>query len=43
MDLHPIKRIATLEEVSALVTFLAGPNAGYMTGGVINVSGGLGI
>jgi NAD(P)-dependent dehydrogenase (short-subunit alcohol dehydrogenase family) len=43
LDLHPIRRIATLEEVSALVCFLAGPNGGYMTGGVIDVSGGLGI
>ncbi len=43
LDLHPIRRIATLEEVSALVCFLAGPNGGYMTGGVINVAGGLGI
>ena len=41
MDLHPIRRIATLEEVSATVCFLAGPNGGYMTGGVIDVSGGL--
>jgi NAD(P)-dependent dehydrogenase (short-subunit alcohol dehydrogenase family) len=43
MDLHPIRRIATLEEVSALVCFLAGPNGGYITGGVIDVAGGLGI
>ncbi|HEX7987033.1 MAG TPA: SDR family oxidoreductase, partial [Duganella sp.] len=42
MNLHPIRRIATLEEVSALVCFLAGPNSGYMTGGVIDVAGGLG-
>jgi NAD(P)-dependent dehydrogenase (short-subunit alcohol dehydrogenase family) len=42
MDLHPIRRIATLEEVSALVCFLAGPNGGYITGGTIDVSGGLG-
>ena len=41
MDLHPIRRIATLEEVSALVCFLAGPNAGYITGSVIDVAGGL--
>jgi 3-oxoacyl-[acyl-carrier protein] reductase len=41
MDLHPIRRIATLEEVSALVCFLAGPNAGYITGGVVDVAGGL--
>ena len=43
MDLHPIRRIATLEEVSALVCFLAGPNGGYMTGGTHDVSGGLGV
>jgi 3-oxoacyl-[acyl-carrier protein] reductase len=43
MDLHTIRRIATLEEVSALVCYLAGPNGGYMTGGVIDVAGGLSI
>lgn len=43
LDLHPIRRIATLKEVSALVCFLAGPNGGYITGGVIDVAGGLGI
>jgi len=43
MNLHVIRRIATLEEVSALACFLAGPNGGYMTGGVIDVSGGLAI
>lgn len=41
MDLHPIRRIATLEEVSALVCFLVGPNGGYITGDVINVAGGI--
>lgn len=41
MDLHPIRRIATLEEVSAVVCFLAGPQAGYMTGGVVDVAGGV--
>jgi len=43
LDMHPIRRIATLEEVAALVNFLAGPNGGYITGGVIDVAGGLGI
>jgi 3-oxoacyl-[acyl-carrier protein] reductase len=43
LDLHPIRRIATLEEVSALAAFLAGPNGGYITGGVIDVAGGMGI
>jgi 3-oxoacyl-[acyl-carrier protein] reductase len=41
LNLHTIRRIATLEEVSALVCFLAGPSRAYMTGGVIDVSGGL--
>lgn len=43
LDLHPIRRIATLKEVSAMVCHLAGPNSGYMTGSVIDVAGGLGI
>jgi 3-oxoacyl-[acyl-carrier protein] reductase len=43
MDLHPIRRIATLDEVSALVCFLVGPNGGYMTGATIDVAGGLSI
>lgn len=41
LDLHPIRRIATLEEVAALACFLAGPNGGYITGEVISVAGGL--
>ncbi|MCL6708254.1 SDR family oxidoreductase [Pseudomonas sp. R2.Fl] len=40
MDLHAIRRIATLEEVAAAVTFLAGPDAGYISGSVLDVSGG---
>lgn len=43
LDQHPIRRIATLEEVAALVCFLAGPQAGYITGEVISVSGGIGL
>lgn len=43
LDLHPIRRIATLEEVSALVCFLAGPSAGYITGGALDIAGGIGI
>lgn len=43
LDLHPIRRIATLEEVAGVVCFLAGPHGGYITGDVISVSGGLGI
>jgi len=43
MDLHPIRRIATLEEVAAAACFLAGPHGGYITGSVIDVAGGLGV
>jgi NAD(P)-dependent dehydrogenase (short-subunit alcohol dehydrogenase family) len=43
LDLHPIRRIATLEEVAAAVCFLAGPNGGYITGGVLDMAGGLSI
>lgn len=35
-----IRRFATLEEVAAAITFLAGPNGGYASGAVIDVSGG---
>lgn len=40
LDLHAIRRIATLEEVAGLVCFLVGPHGGYITGDVISVSGG---
>ncbi|VUD58561.1 Cyclic-di-GMP-binding biofilm dispersal mediator protein [Thalassocella blandensis] len=43
LDLHPIRRIATLEEVTSLVGFIASPDAGYMTGGIIDIAGGLSI
>ena len=43
LDQHAIRRIATLEEVSALVCFLAGPSAGYITGGVLDIAGGVGV
>lgn len=43
LDLHPIRRIATLEEVAETVCFLAGPHAGYISGQALNVAGGLAI
>jgi NAD(P)-dependent dehydrogenase (short-subunit alcohol dehydrogenase family) len=43
LDMHPIRRIATLEEVAETVCFLAGPHAGYINGESVNVAGGLGI
>jgi len=40
MDTHAIGRIATVEEVAAAIVFLAGPDAGYITGSVMDVNGG---
>jgi 3-oxoacyl-[acyl-carrier protein] reductase len=37
----PIGRFGSCEEVAALVVFLAGSEAGYITGQVVNVNGGL--
>ncbi|NYE61575.1 NAD(P)-dependent dehydrogenase (short-subunit alcohol dehydrogenase family) [Duganella sp. 1224] len=43
LNMHPIRRFATLEEVSEVVCFLAGPHGGYITGETLNIAGGLGI
>lgn len=40
MDAHPIRRVATVEEVAAATVFLAGPDAGYIAGSIVDVSGG---
>ncbi|MGM0704254.1 MAG: SDR family NAD(P)-dependent oxidoreductase [Pseudomonadota bacterium] len=40
MDLHAIRRIASLEEVAATVCFLAGPNGAYLSGSALDVAGG---
>jgi 3-oxoacyl-[acyl-carrier protein] reductase len=37
----PLGRFGTCEDVAELVVFLAGPTAGYITGQVVNVNGGL--
>lgn len=41
--LIPMRRFGKSEEVAAAVTFLAGPEASYITGVVLNVDGGLGM
>jgi 3-oxoacyl-[acyl-carrier protein] reductase len=38
----PAERLGTAEEVAAAISFLAGPEAAYITGAVLHVDGGLG-
>ncbi|MCX7665864.1 MAG: SDR family oxidoreductase, partial [Gemmataceae bacterium] len=37
----PLRRIGTPEDIAGVVVFLASPEAGYITGQVITVDGGL--
>ncbi|CAB4600311.1 MAG: SDR family oxidoreductase [Actinobacteria bacterium] len=39
----PLGRMATPDEIAGVVAFLAGPDAGYITGAVVPVDGGLGM
>ena len=41
IDATQLKRSGSPEEVAAVIAFLAGPDASYVTGQTINVSGGL--
>jgi len=43
VDAVPLARMATPDEVAGVVTFLAGPDAAYITGAVVPVDGGLGM
>jgi 3-oxoacyl-[acyl-carrier protein] reductase len=40
-SLVPMKRVGTAEEVAALVSFLVSDQAGYVTGQVIGIDGGM--
>jgi len=37
----PLRRYGTVEEVAGAVSFLAGPDASYITGTTLNIDGGL--
>jgi 3-oxoacyl-[acyl-carrier protein] reductase len=41
IELTPVGRVGTPEEVAAVIAFLAGPEASYVNGAVIAVDGGL--
>lgn len=41
LDQIPLSRIGTAEDIGDAVAFLAGPEAGYITGQVLRVNGGL--
>ena len=41
LDMHPIKRLGAPDDVANAAVFLASEQAGYITGTVLNVSGGL--
>ena len=37
----PVGRLGTVDDVSALMSFLLGPESGYITGATVNINGGL--
>ena len=40
---NPLQRVGRPEEVAALAAYLAGPDAGYMTGASLTLDGGFSI
>jgi 3-oxoacyl-[acyl-carrier protein] reductase len=43
VDVVPLRRMATPDEIAGVVEFLASPDAAYITGAVVPVDGGLGM
>ena len=43
IDMHPLKKLATPQEVSELIAFLASDKASFITGQAYRIDGGLGI
>jgi NAD(P)-dependent dehydrogenase (short-subunit alcohol dehydrogenase family) len=43
MQMHPVKRIGSAEEVAELILYLCGEHAGFITGQAIRIDGGLGL
>lgn len=43
LDAVPLKRMATTDEIAAAVAYLASEQAGYVTGAVLPIDGGLGM
>jgi 3-oxoacyl-[acyl-carrier protein] reductase len=41
LEITPLKRYGTADEVAAAIAFLCGPDAGYITGQTIAVDGGI--
>jgi NAD(P)-dependent dehydrogenase (short-subunit alcohol dehydrogenase family) len=40
-DRHPLKRTGTVDDMAAMAAFLLGPEAGWISGQVIGVDGGM--
>jgi NAD(P)-dependent dehydrogenase (short-subunit alcohol dehydrogenase family) len=43
VDMHPLKRVGTANEIAELVLYLCSDNAGFITGQYIRIDGGLGL